>query len=258
MNPRLKSRSFSNVYDDTKRAAAYATLEFPGTYYLAYRDLPAIIAEHVSGPEALDFGCGAGRSTRFLKNLGFNATGIDISSSMIELARNADSSGNYRLVADGDFSALEPARFNLILSAFAFDNIPDADKRCELLRGLGRLLNQDGRIILLGSTPEIYIHEWASFTTKDFPENRQAKSGETVRIVMKDVADSRPVVDVVWFHRDYLDLFASSGLDLIAHHRPLGREGDPCRWVSETAVAPWVIYILKNKQAGNIVSASQS
>ena len=50
---------FSNVYDDKQRAEAYATLDFPGTYYLAYRDLPAIIAEHVVGKDALDFGCGA-------------------------------------------------------------------------------------------------------------------------------------------------------------------------------------------------------
>lgn len=85
--------SFFNVYDDTERAEAYATLEFPGTYYLIYRDLPAIIAERVSGRKALDFGCGAGRSTRLLKKLGFDATGIDISSSMIHLAANADPGG---------------------------------------------------------------------------------------------------------------------------------------------------------------------
>lgn len=86
--------SFSNVYDDAKRAEAYARLEFPGTYYLAYRDLPAIIAEHVTGHKALDFGCGAGRSTRFLENLGFEAIGIDISPSMIHLAEKADPAGN--------------------------------------------------------------------------------------------------------------------------------------------------------------------
>ena len=33
--------SFTNVYDDAQRAEAYGTLECPGTYYLAYRDLPA-------------------------------------------------------------------------------------------------------------------------------------------------------------------------------------------------------------------------
>jgi ubiquinone/menaquinone biosynthesis C-methylase UbiE len=241
------SVSFSNVYDDTERAEAYATLEFPGTYHLAYRDLPAIIAAHVTGREALDFGCGAGRSTRFLKKLGFDAVGIDISSSMIHLATNVDPSGTYRLVDDGDFSALQPARFDLILSAFAFDNIPDVAKRCELLRGLGRLLNNEGRIILLSSTPDIYTHEWASFTTKDFPENRRAKSGDTVRIVMKDVRDGRPVLDVVWFHEDYLKLFAASGLDHVAHYTPLGREDEPYEWLTETSLAPWVIYVLRKK-----------
>ena len=36
------NRTFGNVYEDEERARAYATLEFPGTYYLAFRDLPAI------------------------------------------------------------------------------------------------------------------------------------------------------------------------------------------------------------------------
>ncbi|HYV19760.1 MAG TPA: hypothetical protein VFC25_12110 [Verrucomicrobiae bacterium] len=52
---------FQNAYDDNARAKAYAGLEFPGTYWLAFRDLPAALREHVRGTEALDFGCG----TRF-------------------------------------------------------------------------------------------------------------------------------------------------------------------------------------------------
>jgi SAM-dependent methyltransferase len=239
---------FSNVYDDAGRAEAYATLEFPGTYYLAYRDLPAIIAKHVTGREALDFGCGAGRSTRFLKKLGFNAIGIDISSSMIRLAANADPGGSYQLIDDGDFSGFEPARFDLILSAFAFDNIPGVVERCELLHDLGCLLNDTGRIILLGSRPEIYTHEWTSFTTKDFPENHHARSGDAVRIVMKEVADARPVIDLVWFHEDYLALFAASKLDLIACHTPLGHNNEPAEWVTEGSIAPWVIYVLRKKK----------
>jgi SAM-dependent methyltransferase len=239
--------SFSNVYDDSERAGAYATLEFPGTYYLAYRDLPAIIAKYVTGREALDFGCGAGRSTRFLTDLGFNASGIDISRSMIQLAKNVDPGGTYRLVDDGDFSAFETARFDLVLSAFAFDNIPGVAKRGALLSGLRRLLKNKGRIVLLGSTPEIYTHEWASFTTKDFPENRHAKSGDTVRIVMKDVEDNRPVVDLVWFGQDYVDLFAAAELALIAHYTPRGREDEPYEWLTETSIAPWVIYVLGKK-----------
>ncbi len=36
-----------NCYEDARRAEAYARLEFPGTYYLAYRDLPQIIRRYV-------------------------------------------------------------------------------------------------------------------------------------------------------------------------------------------------------------------
>jgi SAM-dependent methyltransferase len=242
------------VYADAERAEAYAKLEFPGTYYLAYRDLPSIIAEHVHGQLALDFGCGAGRSTRFLKGLGFDTVGVDISSSMIELARNLDPTGAYHRIDEGDFSALGAGRFDVILSAFAFDNIPGAAYRCDLLGGLARLLSSSGRIILLGSTPDIYTHEWASFTTANFPANSRAKSGDMVQIVMKDVPDTRPVVDLVWFHEDYLNLFAAAELHLAAQHRPLGREDEAYHWKAETSVAPWVIYVLKRADASPTVN----
>ena len=52
-----------NVYEDGVRAASYATLEFPGTYSLAFRDLPALISAHVRGARALDFGWGRSLDT---------------------------------------------------------------------------------------------------------------------------------------------------------------------------------------------------
>jgi hypothetical protein len=50
--------AFTNCYQDAIRADAYAQLEFANTYYLAYRDLAAIIRNHVTGTRAIDFGCG--------------------------------------------------------------------------------------------------------------------------------------------------------------------------------------------------------
>jgi SAM-dependent methyltransferase len=237
--------SFVNAYEDETRAQAYATLEFPGSYYLAFRDLPALLAEHVQGRAALDFGCGAGRSTRFLRNLGFDPTGIDVAPAMLDLARAADPAGHYVLVDDADYRPLDRERFDLVFSAFAFDNIPGAKHRAAILRALRRLLQPDGRIVLLDCTPELYVNETASFTTRDFPENHTAKSGDEVRAVMKDVADRRPVTDILWLHEDYLALFAASGLDLVAHHAPLGRDDEPYDWITETTIPPWAIYILK-------------
>jgi len=240
-----KSTGFHNVYDDAARAGAYAQLEYPGTYWLAFRDLPGLIRRHASGQLALDFGCGAGRSTRFLKQLGFETIGVDVSAPMLEQARVRDPQGDYRLVPDGDLSSLSPASFDLILSAFTFDNVPTLEHKTILLSALARLLRPDGRLVNLVSAPEIYLHEWASFSTKDYPENRAARSGDAVRIVMLDVEDRRPVVDELCTQEAYQQAYAAAGLEPLETHRPLGRSSEPFAWVSETRVAPWAITVLR-------------
>lgn len=234
---------FANVYEDERRASAYDKLEFPGTYYLAFRDLPELFARHVSGKLALDFGCGAGRSTRFLKTLGFDTVGADISADMLKLARGRDSEGEY-VQTDHSLNALGSRAFDMIFSAFTFDNIPTAEQKLTYFRELAEYLARGGRIVNLVSSPDIYTHEWASFTTKHFPENKQARSGDQVKIVMTDVEDTRPVVDVMWSDEAYGWIYAECGLNVIEKLAPLGRTDEPYSWKSETAVAPWTIYVL--------------
>jgi len=238
---------FSNVYEDAKRAEAYSKLEFPGTYYLAYRDLPRIISEHVKGRKALDFGCGTGRSTRFLRKLRFNVIGVDIAEDMIKKARELDPKGDYRLIKDGDFSQFTSNAFDLVLSVFTFDNVPTLEKKVKNFKGLGILLKNEGRMVNLVSSPEIYTHEWTSFSTKDFPENKHAKSGDTVRIIQTDIEDKRPVEDVIWTDESYREVFKKAELELVKTYKPLAKETEPYKWVNETRVAPWVIYVLKKK-----------
>ena len=235
---------FRNVYDDAERAEAYAKLEFPGTYYLAYRDLPEMIFKHVEGRKAIDFGCGTGRSARFLQKLGFVTVGIDIAEDMIKKARQIDPSGHYRPIDDGDFSQFEQGAYDLILSAFTFDNIPTRKKKVELFERLGSLIKSEGRIVNLVSSPEIYVNEWASFSTKDFPENKHAKCGDKVKIIVTAIDDKRPVEDIIWPNIDYRKTYKKAGLEIVQTHKPLAREDEAFEWVSETRIAPWVIYVL--------------
>ena len=238
---------FSNVYEDSKRAEAYSKLKFDKTYYLAYRDLPTIISDHAQGNNALDFGCGTGRSTRFLQTLGYKTIGIDISEEMITIARQLDPAGEYHRIDDGDFSSLPPSSFDLVLSAFTFDNIPTMEQKIRLFKGLSTLLTQNGTIINLVSSPEIYTHEWASFTTKDFPENATAKSGDIVRIITTDIADTRPCYDIFWSAEDYKTVFSKANLHIIKTYKPLATGEEPYQWINETRIAPWTIYVLKKK-----------
>jgi len=136
---------FKNVYSDERKATAYSALGFANTYYLAYRDLPDIIGRHVTGRRALDFGCGAGRSTRFLKGLGFDVVGIDISEEMLAIARRRDPEGQYVHVEDGRYAHLGESEFDLVQSIFTFDNIPGRENRATILSALVDLL-ADARV----------------------------------------------------------------------------------------------------------------
>jgi ubiquinone/menaquinone biosynthesis C-methylase UbiE len=233
-----------NCYEDANRASAYATLEFANTYYIAFRDLPEILSAHGSGQRALDFGCGTGRSTRVLRKLGFDVTGIDISEDMLRIARTTDPSGDYRLVPGDDLSQFAPSSFDLVLCAFPFDNVP-GEMKARIFRDLARLLAPSGIIVNLVSSPEIYTHEWASFTTKDFPENGLARSGDIVRIITTDHEDRRPVEDILWTDESYRAVYREAGLEAVQVFEPLAKGDEPYPWVSETQIAPWVIYVLR-------------
>ena len=236
---------FVNCYQSAARAEAYSKLEFSNTYHLAFRDLPEIFRAHVKEISALDFGCGAGRSTRFLRRLGFETIGVDISSEMVSKAREIDPSGDYRVIPCDDMSGVPHESFSLIQSAFTFDNIPGMDTKVSLFRDLRSLLKPHGVIANIVSAPEIYCNEWASFSTKDFPENRNAKPGDPVKIITTDFEDRSPALDILWPHESYLEVYGRAGLEIVEIRKPLAKGDEPYRWVSETRIAPWVIYSLR-------------
>jgi SAM-dependent methyltransferase len=100
-----------------------------------------------------------GRSTRFLKKLGFNVIGVDIAEDMIKKAREQDPRGDYRLIRDGNLSQFKNNAYDLVLSVFTFDNVPTMKKKVRNFREIGILLKNEGRIVNVVSSPEIYTHE---------------------------------------------------------------------------------------------------
>lgn len=240
----IRDGSSLNMYEDKARAEAYASLGGGGTYFLAFRALASILPRYAVPGRVLDFGCGAGRSTRFLRRFGFDVLGVDISQKMVDLARLADPNGDYRLTTSADLKASELGSFSLVMSCWAFDNVRPPERKLDILKRLHGLIATDGAMVLVVSTPELYQNEWVSFTTKDYPRNRKAGSGDTVSIRIKRTSDERPYEDTLCTDHDYRVLFVRPHFYVAAEHRPLGCVDDPYAWISELSVAPWVIYEL--------------
>lgn len=105
-------------HDYEKFSKEYSKLGIIDTFYLGFRDIPFFVEKYVKGKLALDFGCGSGRSTKFLKELGFDTIGVDVNSNMVNQAKQIDSGGRYILINDSplpfpDFSFDFPENKNI-------------------------------------------------------------------------------------------------------------------------------------------------
>ena len=152
---------------------------------------------------ALDYGCGTGRSTRFLRDHGFSAVGVDISDAMVAMACENHPQGDYRTISPGDLRAFPDNTFDVALSVMPFDSIATLQAKVDTLCEISRVLKPDGFKILVASSKDIYLREWVSFSSEQFLENRSAKSGDTVRVIVNELGDQRAVEDILWTEEAY-------------------------------------------------------
>ena len=238
---KTKMKGSVKTHDYTKHATEYSELGIDGTFYLGFRDVPKLIKKYVKGTQALDYGCGPGRSTRFLKSLGFDVIGVDISSDMLTEARKKDEQGTYQQIERGVLP-LEDSSFDLIFSSFVFLEIAAMIEIEKILSEFKRVLKPSGHIIILTSSMEGYKGDWVS-VSYDFPENkRQFESGETVKLLIRGT--NVILHDYYWTDQDYRDAFTKIHLRLIELHNPIGYDEDKIQWREESQKSPYSIYVL--------------
>jgi ubiquinone/menaquinone biosynthesis C-methylase UbiE len=92
------------------------------------------------GNLTVDIGCGEGRLPRDLKKLGHNVIGIDVSRSLIDAARKADPSGDYRC-ANAASLPLEDKSCDLVT---AFMSLHDVDDLTSAVAEMSRIQVEDG------------------------------------------------------------------------------------------------------------------
>lgn len=104
---------------------------------------------------ALDLGCGSGRSSRLLRDMGFNVTGIDKNPKLIEAARSFEHEQRrpivYRL---DDFTASKMRReFDVVLLSFVILTIPNVHLLTRAITVASNALEQGGTIIVADVHP---------------------------------------------------------------------------------------------------------
>lgn len=235
----------SKTHDYEKHAGEYADLGMEGTQFLAFRDIPMLIEEHAGSIDsALDYGCGAGRSTRFLKRLGLHVVGVDVSPEMLEQARSKDRSGEYHQVPSGHLP-FEDATFDLVFSSFVFLEVSRLEEIESVLTEMKRVLRKDGVVVFVTDSMDASKGDWVSLSYA-FPENdRPLRSGDTVKLLIRGI--DVVLHDYFWTEDDYSGAAERAGLTLATIHKPLGSSDDGIEWRDETTMSPVAIYVLRNQ-----------
>ena len=226
--------------DYTRSASSYALRGITGTDALAFRRLASRIpALETTGP-TLDLGCGSGRSTRFLKDLGLEVVGVDVSEAMVAEARERDPGGRYELYPAGGRLPFEDGAFALVLSTWVVLELGSQQALTGFLAEAARVLRPGGSAFIVTNTADFYRHRWATCEV-DFPENAPPlRSGQTVKARL--LPEGVVVTDVYWSDQDYRDALGGAGLDVRRVAYPMASASEEEAWIDETRVAPWAIY----------------
>lgn len=118
----------------------------------------------------LDFACGTGRITAFLEPYFKRTVGVDVSESMLGVARNNVENADLRLIDLTRTNPFEPGEFALI-SAFRFFVNAQDELRAEVMKQLASVLAPDGRLVfnvhINSSSPFCRIVKLRKFLLRD-------------------------------------------------------------------------------------------
>ena len=97
------------------------------------------------GKQVLDVGCGTGIYTKILKRRGADISGIDISKSMIEVAKREVSGVDFKVGSAYELP-YRAGSFDLVLAALVIEHLTDLDKA---FSEINRVLKKGGKRISL-------------------------------------------------------------------------------------------------------------
>jgi SAM-dependent methyltransferase len=99
---------------------------------------------------ALEIGCGVGRNTVHFARRFARVDGIDVSPTMVRIAREQDPPANVVFAATSgqDLAAFADAGFDLVFSNLVFQHIPEDEVVASYLREIARVLRPGGVAVL--------------------------------------------------------------------------------------------------------------
>jgi ubiquinone/menaquinone biosynthesis C-methylase UbiE len=225
-------------------AKIYGTLGIEGTTYeIGYDCVRESLGDGIAGKVFLDFGCGAGRSTFFLKALGAgHVYGVDHDRNMLDIALATRPDGvEFSLISDA--IPLPNETVDGAISLTVFVEIRTIAAMNNVCREVARVLRHGSPFIVMSISPMAFGHTFRSF---GYPTAELLQSGDMATAIVTAPGGQFPIDDTYWTEEDYRGALEQAGFALAAVDYP--RPHDPAAWSTDEATVPPFIVIKAIKQ----------
>ena len=135
-------------------------------FYNAFIEVPATLSllKNIKGKKVLDLGCGTGRHTSEMKNMGAEVWGLDISSKMLEIAKKEVQEVDFRL---GSAYRLpyKSGFFDIVLAGLVVHYFEDLDRA---FGEVYRVLKKNGTFVFSISNPIFNVSDTMQGKPKNY------------------------------------------------------------------------------------------
>lgn len=215
----------------------YASLGVTGTtYQISFNELLSLVGT-LENKTCLDFGCGAGRSTKLLQTLNLSKiVGIDHNFEMVQQAQQKYNDLTFEHISSDELP-FPDTTFDIVFALHVLCEIKTKAAMQAVVKEIARILKPGGNFYVITTNPEAFGHEFVSYRY-GLPKTFQDE--ESVACHVK-TQPPFTINDTFWSLEGYENIFQGH-FEISNKAFPLG--SGP-QWLDETKVAPDILYKLQ-------------
>jgi SAM-dependent methyltransferase len=146
---------------------------------LGYSVVESMLGE-IGGKRILDYGCGSGKFSRRMRDLGALVTAVDVSANAIERAKQRDKTNiDYGAIENDDLSFMNNGSLDEAVATFVFCTMQQDEQVSNITRQIYEKLNPKGYLTILEPHPEALGYEFVSMKRE---RPKEVKSGTPIKV----------------------------------------------------------------------------